>query len=157
MTPNPEAQTPETFVEQMGEFYAQVGMPRIAGRLIGWLLICDPPQQSADELGEAIGASRGSISTMLRLCKGTGLVESLGMPGERKTYYRIRPSAWTKALHDSTARFTTMKALAEEGLKVLAGAPVEQRKRLEGMRDLYGFFEEEFPALIERWERSHEE
>ncbi len=152
MTERPSGPDPDAFVERVGEFYARLGLPRIAGRLIGWLLICTPEHQSADELCEGIGASRGSISNMLRLCTSWGLVESLGLPGERKRYYRIRPRAWAEALDDSTARFTAMREIAEEGLDVLREAPPEQRTRLEGMKELYSFFEEEFPALIERWE-----
>ena len=152
-----EESTPEAFVERVGEFYARIGMPRIAGRLLGWLLICEPPHQSAEQLSDAIGASRASISNMLRLCMGTGLVESMGQPGERKTYYRVRPGAWAAALHDSTAKFTAMREIAEAGLAVLGDAPVEQRGRLEGMRELYGFFEEEFPTLIRRWKETHED
>ena len=147
--------TVDGFVERVGEFYARMGLPRIAGRLLGWLLICKPEHQSADQLCEGIGASRGSISNMLRLCTSWGLVESMGLPGERRTYYRIRPRAWAEALDDSTAKFTAMREIAEEGLEVLKDAEPEQRARLEGMKELYSFFEEEFPALIERWEALH--
>ena len=30
------------------------------------------------------------------------------------------------------------------------------RKLLEEMRDIYAFFEREFPAMVERWEQEHE-
>lgn len=156
MTDAPTDRTPAAFVEHVGEFYARMGLPRIAGRIVGWLLICDPEHQSAEELCEAVDASRGSISNMLRLVTTWGLVESMGLPGERRTYYRIRPRAWAEALNDSTAKFTAMRQIADEGLDVLDGAPPERRARLEGMRKLYEFFEEEFPALIERWKQQHE-
>jgi hypothetical protein len=34
------------FIERSGLFYEAAGGPRTAGRILGWLLICDPPHQS---------------------------------------------------------------------------------------------------------------
>ena len=49
------------WVEQVAMFCAdEYGVPPIAGRILGWLMICDPPEQSAGEIAEAIGASRAS-------------------------------------------------------------------------------------------------
>ena len=39
-----------------------LGMTPMAGRMRGWLLICDPPEQTAAELADALQASRGAIS-----------------------------------------------------------------------------------------------
>jgi hypothetical protein len=38
-------------------------------------------------------------------------------------------------------------------LKILADRPVEQNERLQEMRDLYAFIEEEVPRILERWEK----
>lgn len=142
----------EQFVERMGDFLAQAGQPRIAGRLLGWLLVCDPPEQSADQLIEATGASRGSVSTMLRLLQATGCVETGGRSGQRRTYYRIRPEMWSEMLRTRLENMSELKTIAEEGLAMMAGTSEEARERLEGMRALYAFFEDEWPALIHRWE-----
>lgn len=141
----------EQFVERMGDFMAQAGQPRIAGRLLGWLLVCEPPEQSADQLIEATGASKGSVSTMLRLLQATGCVETGGRSGERRTYYRIRPEMWSEMLRSQLEKMSELKTIAEEGLAMMAAAPEEARGRLEGMRALYAFFEGEWPALVDRW------
>ena len=147
----------EAFVEKVGEFFNQLGQPRICGRLMGWLLICDPAYQSAEELAEATGASKASVSTMVRLLQAASLVESMGVPGERRTFYRIRPGAWSEMMGSQVAKLAGLRRLAEEGLEVMAGEPEERRERLQGMRDLYAFFEAEFPALIERWNERQKE
>ena len=54
--------TRDAFVERVGEFFSRLGHQRIAGRLIGWLLISEPEHQSAAELVEVIGASKASIT-----------------------------------------------------------------------------------------------
>ena len=58
----------QNWVERVAAAFAQhFGLPPITGRILGWLLICDPPEQSAGEIAEAIGASRASLTTSMRL------------------------------------------------------------------------------------------
>src|SRR5664279_4454843 len=54
------------FVEEMGQILASYGMTPMAGRMWGWLLICEPPEQTAAELADALHASRGAISGTAR-------------------------------------------------------------------------------------------
>ena len=145
-----------SFIEEFGLFFEQSGMPRMAGRILGRLLLSDPPYQSADELAEALLASKGSISTTTRLLIQLGLIERFAIPGERHDYFRIRPSACQHALKQGVERVTIMRQLAERGLELLEGKAPLTRQGLEEMRDMYAFFEQEFPALVERWEQERE-
>jgi DNA-binding transcriptional regulator GbsR (MarR family) len=142
------------FVEEVGIVFEQTGLPRMAGRIFGWLLISDPPYQSPDELTEALMASRGSISTMTRLLIQMGLIERHCVPGERHSHFRIKSDAWQhlmgRGLEDEIKMF---RRLAERGLELLANKTPPTRKWLEEMRDVYTFMEREFPALVERWEQ----
>ena len=42
------------FVEEMGQALAGYGMTPMAGRMWGWLLICDPPEQTAGDIADAL-------------------------------------------------------------------------------------------------------
>ena len=53
------------YVDEVATFFADEGMPLIAGRVIGWLLISDPPEQSAADLARVLGVSRGTAYTYL--------------------------------------------------------------------------------------------
>lgn len=139
------------FVEQLGEQFARVGQQRIAGRVLGWLLVCDPPEQSAGELAEVTGASKASISIAVRLLTAAGMVERVGVAGKRQTHYRLRPTCWTTDVRQKLDVMRSMREIAERGLDALRGAPKARRQRLQDMRDFYAFFEQEFPAAIERW------
>ncbi len=142
------------FAEEVGIVFEQTGLPRMAGRIFGWLLVSTPPYQSPSELAEALMASRGSISTMTRLLIQLGLVERSGMLGERQAYFRIKPDAWHhlmgRGLDDEIKMF---RQLAKRGLAILADETHPSRKYLEEMHDVYAFLEREFPALLERWEQ----
>ncbi len=139
------------FVEKVGLLYEQVGLQRMAGRILGWLLICDPPAQSAADLAAALDASKGSISGMTRQLIQLGLIERISLPGDRRDYFHIRPNAWIEVVMREFASVGMFRQLAESGLAAIADAPAGHRERLETMRDIYGFFERELPALMERW------
>ena len=58
-----ETYTDEHFVEELGLLFAELGQPRMMGRMLAWLLICEPPDQSSSDLVGALGASKATIST----------------------------------------------------------------------------------------------
>jgi DNA-binding transcriptional regulator GbsR (MarR family) len=145
-----------SFIEEFGLVFERAGMPRMAGRILGWLLLSDPPYQSADELAEALLASKGSISTTTRLLIQLGLIERFAILGERHDYFRIRTGALQHQLKQGVEQVTMFRKLAERGLGLLEGKAPLTRQGLEEMRDMYAFFEREFPSLLERWEKERE-
>jgi len=145
-----------SFVEEVGLFFEQSGLPRMAGRILGRLLLSDPPHQSTDQLTEALMASKGSISTMTRLLIQIGLIERVSLPGVRHDYFRIRPGAWQHLIKQSVDQVTVLRQLAERGLELVEGKASLPRQWLEEMRDMYAFFEREYPDLLERWEKEWE-
>jgi len=144
------------FVEEMGLFYEAYGVPRMAGRVLGHLLICEPPVQSSAQLLDALDASKGSISTSTRMLLRMNLIDKVGMPGTRGSFFRISPNAWTEALESKVTAISMFRRVMDNGLEVLADSEPERRQRLLEARDLYAYFETEFPNLIERWKASRE-
>ena len=140
------------FAEEMGIFFEKTGFPRMAGRIWGWLLVCDPPEQTAAQIAEALQASRGSISTMTRLLQIWG-VERIGIPGKRGGCYRIKAGSFVKLLHTEAGIFSEIRALIERGLDALENEPSEVRERLIEGRDLFAYVEKEYPLLIEKWQQ----
>jgi DNA-binding transcriptional regulator GbsR (MarR family) len=141
-----------TFVEKVGIYFEQLTLPRMAGRVFGWLLISESPLVSMGGLVEALQASKSSISTTLRLLIRIELVELVSLPGERRDYYRIRSDAWVVSLKERLSQAHAFRRLAEEGLALLDGTSKERRRRLEEMRSVYALLERELPRLIELWE-----
>jgi DNA-binding transcriptional regulator GbsR (MarR family) len=140
----------------MALFFEQAGATRMFGRIFGWLLIANPPLQSAEDLADALQVSRGAISTTMRQLVDRGMVDRVSLPGQRRDYYQVRPGAWTQVLRRSIPLVVYIRLLAERGLELLKDQPPAARQRLEEMRSLYGFFEERLPALIEEWEAAQQ-
>jgi len=142
------------FVEETGLFFEQTGLTRMAGRVLGRLLISDPPHQSSVELSEALMASSGSISSATQHLIQFGLVERIKLPGVRHGYFRIQSDAWKHMIrHSIVGEIEKIRQLAERGLKLLETKSPLTPKWLAEMLDVYTFLEREFPALLERWER----
>ena len=139
------------YVEKIGLYFEQLTLPRMAGRIFGWLLISNSPQVTMGDLGEALKASKSSMSTMLRLLIQIGLVEMVSLPGERRDYYRICSDAWVNALNDRLNQARAFRQLADQGLDLLSASSLERRERLEEMQSMYAFLEREFPLLTQRW------
>ena len=69
----------------------------MAGRMWGWLLICDPPEQTAADLAEALQASRGSISGTARILSRAGMIRRTTRRGDRREYFSARPRLSTRS------------------------------------------------------------
>jgi len=153
-----EKQTEEKrFVEEVGILFEQTGMPRMAGRILGWLSVSDPPHQTTSNLAEALMASKGSISTMTRFLIRIGLIERISLLGQRRDYFCNKTGACHQLLGDSVEQIKTFRQLMERGLDLTEDKAHANRQWLEEMRDMYVFMEREFPALVERWEQKRKE
>ena len=144
------------FVDEVADFFSREGLPHIAGRVIGWLLISDPPEQSAADLARVLEVSRSSISSSTRLLTPSGLVEGVRKRGDRQEYFRISADGWSKMLASRYARTAAFRQVLERGLDVIDGSPATRTERLENVAELYRFLEAELPALWERWEQHSE-
>ena len=141
------------FVEDIGLFFEQMGMPRMAGRILGALLISDPPEQSINELAEKLQASKSSISIMSRLLVENGLIEKAPSTVPRRDYYRFKSGGWLIYMRQWLGLMSALHEIAERGLNLMQEKPPELQERLQEAHDLFSFIEQEFPALLKDLEK----
>lgn len=141
------------FVEEASVVFEEMGVPPIAGRIWAYLLVCEPPHQSAEQLAEALDVSRGSISSMTRLLMQTDLVERTAVAGDRRKYYRLNSGGWSSIFARRLDQVERLIDTATYGLELLEDEPAERRERLQEMRKFYRFINEEMPKLLQRWEK----
>jgi DNA-binding transcriptional regulator GbsR (MarR family) len=138
-------------VEQMAQLLAGAGLPRVGGRVWAYLLICEPPQQSAADLADVLHASRGAISGAVRLLETAGLVRRTTRRGDRREYFHVPPGSIVSILNSRLPVTTAWRQLADHGLELLADRTPEQRARMQEVRDVYAFMESELPSMLERF------
>ncbi|MFJ1561897.1 GbsR/MarR family transcriptional regulator [Streptomyces mirabilis] len=145
------------FADHVGRFYArQYGFPPMAGRLLGYLFVCDPPQQTIDELGEALLASRSAITGAVKLLESYKMARRTRAAGERMDRVELDPASQQPQNFDSSIH-KEHAALFREGLALLADAPAERRAPLEEMTALADFLAERLPRLLDEWHAYREE
>ena len=135
-------------MDEMGQFLSSLGMTPMAGRMWGWLLICDPAEQTAAEIAEALHASRGAISGTARLLSTSGLIRRTSRRGDRREYFSAPPEGLDSLLSNAAGIYRHMRAIAERGLDAIADRPAESRARLQEFHDVMAFVEREVPRVI---------
>jgi hypothetical protein len=139
------------FADEIGRYYARrFGMAPMTGRLLGWLMLCDPPEQTAAQLSEALGVSRSAVGAVVSLLEGWSYVQRSRVPGERAERIRLHPDVWTRAL-DDPSEYVEQAALARHGLEILGDVPPERRTRLLEVAALCDFLAQRRPALASEW------
>jgi DNA-binding transcriptional regulator GbsR (MarR family) len=139
------------FVEEMGQALASYGMTPMAGRMWGWLLICEPPEQTAAEIAEALHASRGAISGTARILASAGMIRRTTRRGDRREYFSAPPEALDSFLENAGRIYRQFREMAERGLAAIDDRPPESRRRLEELRDVFAFVEKEVPVVVDRF------
>jgi DNA-binding MarR family transcriptional regulator len=140
-----------TFADKLGRYFArQYGLPPAFGRVFAWLLICDPPDQTAAEIAEALHASRSAVGSAITSLENQGLVQRARAAGERADRVSFHAEAAVRGL-ESSEEYGAMMALAREGLEVLRDAPAARRARLLETVAFYEFLLERMPALAAEW------
>lgn len=147
-------QPTETFVERLGVILETDGLPRIAGRLFG-VLILSPEPLSLDELARRLGVSKASVSVDARLLEQRGVLERVSLPGDRKDYYAMAPDLFRRSLEQRLARWSAFhEALASVRPAVVGRHPVVDA-RLEEMDEAYHQMLKTITTALDTWTRRH--
>jgi hypothetical protein len=145
-----------TFADHAGRFYARrYGMAPMVGRLLGYLGVCDPREQSITELADALLASRSAIAGAVGVLERLGLVQRSRAAGERMDRVWIDMSSPRTTGFD-LAEYQEQRELAQEGLRLLADAPPERRAILLEWAALLDFLLERLPVLEQEWKQRRE-
>lgn len=141
----------ERFIEELGmQLELEAGAPRMVGRVLAWLLVCDPAEQSAAEVAERLQASKGSISTATRLLLRLGLIERVRLRGERFDRFIARPQAWDEYLWRED-QFSAPRRVLRLGLQALADEPAARRARLQELDSIYAWWQRRIGKLHEEY------
>ena len=135
-------------VEEFGLWFERSGLPRMAGRILGWLLVSDPPEQSLPDLAEQLQASTGSVSTDDRAClEQIGLIERASVPGERRVRFRSARHAFGRIWDDQLEKAQALQRIVDRALSQVDGARPDLRDRLQTTRTFTSFFIAHLPPL----------
>jgi DNA-binding transcriptional regulator GbsR (MarR family) len=119
-------------------------MPRSMGLILGFLLVCEPAEQSSKMLQEDLGLSAGSVSTMVGMLVDSGLVTKVKKSGDRKAYYAIVKDSWQRTIELRLTAIKQMRDIASDGLKIA------DNYRMRELYTVYSFIAEELSEMLRR-------
>jgi hypothetical protein len=138
-----------TFADHMGRFYAtRYAFPPMMGRLLGYLAVCDPPEQTIADLADALLASRSAITSAVKALETLHVIQRSTSAGERMD--RIDMSS-PEAMGMDVSEYREMGDLAREGLEVLKDEPPERRAILLELSAFADFLVEQIFRFEQEW------
>ncbi len=143
------------FVERMGLAAESDGLSRIAGRLFGELLLSSDPL-SLDQLAARLGVSKASVSTDGRRLIQRGIVERVGLPGDRRDYYQLAPDFFTVIIRDRLDRWSLIHDLVVD---MSAGSPQQPavvRDRFSYIDNVHDFVLARVEDALAQWSARHD-
>lgn len=144
------------FSDHVGRFYAdRYGFPPVSGRLIGYLYVCEPAQQSINDIADALLTSRSAINNAVKMLETQKLIHRSRPAGTRADLINLNPLGWENMGFDPT-EYQQMASLAREGLELLENASPERRQALETVISLNEFMAEKATQLYEEWNTIHQ-
>ena len=138
------------FIERMGLAFESDGLPRIAGRIFGLLLLSEDCR-SLDQLSAELKVSKGSVSTNARLLEQRGILERNSRPSDRRDYYRVPLDLFSHTLAQRLERWQRFHEAIGEARTAL---PIRNRKvlrRLEEYDSAYAFVTQAIRDALVRW------
>jgi MarR family len=140
-----------TFADHSGRLYARRnGMAPMVGRLLGYLAICDPREQSIGELAEALLASRSAIAGAVTALDTLGMIRRTRSAGERMDRVRIDLTG-PRSMGFDVTEYREQAELAREGLALVADEPIERRAVLLEWVAFADFLVARLPELEQDW------
>lgn len=137
------------FVERLAVAHEVDGLPRIAGRIFGLLLLGER-ELSLDEITAELGASKGSASVNTRLLEQRGFIERVSRPGDRRDYYQIMPHLFERTMEQRLARWHRIHEVVDYGLTELDLSPAI-RHRLMDFETAYDNIRDVIEAALAKW------
>ncbi|QVQ54408.1 MarR family transcriptional regulator [Spiractinospora alimapuensis] len=138
-------------LDRFGLYFERAGSTQTAGRLVAWLMICDPPEQSITQLAEGTDVSKASVSTVARHLEEAGYLERVPHAGTRQHYYRLRKGGMTTVVKHRQRFLDDAAALGRDALELMG----PDAARLETLREWTGlmeFMSGRLDALVEEWQ-----
>ena len=142
------------YADRAGSFYArEYGFPPVTGRVLGYLAVCDPPQQTIADLAEVLRASRSAITAAVKQLEGYRAVRRARGAGDRFDRVSLNPDAGLEPRGFDAVAYKLQAELAREGLALTGHADPQRRAALEEAAALYDFLAARLPEVLGEWQQ----
>ncbi len=135
-------------VDELAMQFEQLGLSPIAGRIIAWLLIAPRPDQSSQEIADAIEVSRGSVSTQTQVLQGMGMIERFRRTGSREVYFHLHPQLLLDMLMKQARLAGRMREIVDQVVEEHGAT-----QRLDEFQSVNDFIGRRVPEMVREWRK----
>lgn len=138
--------TEKPFLEKLGSFYAELGLPEGIGKLFGLLITAERPL-ALDEMAARLNEPVDRLAATLKALCSMGLVDA------EKDRYAFSPSAWENRFQLGLKWIPELRQILREALADTPAENTSARLNLQATIDYFDFMEQELKAMMMRWDR----
>lgn len=151
----PKTLSPEqqALVNEFAVHMEHFGIPPLAARIFGVMLLVEPAEKSTQEIIALTGGSKGAISLMLRMMEHIGLVEKCPVPGKRGHGWRLRHHFMVHMIDHKLRAVRGIQDFLQNRLEAVSRQSEFAGRNLQEMLQFYRFLHEEMTASFERWKQ----
>ena len=137
------------FIESMGLYFENSGIPRIGGRILGLLMMAHEPL-TADDIAKILKVSLASISTNMRALTASGMIDKTSVLHHRTTYFVFSEAALEQRMMAGIQGAVLFKKVAEQGFAALPREDTA-RTRMQRSIEWSDLLVESFEKAISKW------
>jgi ribonuclease D len=147
--PNNRDKEAQRFVEDLARLLMPWGVPPVAARLYGYLLLCPRPV-SLDQITEDLGISKSSASVAARLLESYTLSRRHREPGTKRALYAVADD-YEAMIRQQNNLLGALTEQLNTGTGIVASKEVNVR--LEEMAEFYRVMRGAMKDAMRRWKR----
>lgn len=143
-----------SFIEESGLGFEKLGLTRMAGRILGYLMVSDKEMVCFDELTQVLQASKSSISTNLKTLMNIQYVVPHSLPGDRKTYYMLAPNInWVETMLQRAKLLEGLNIILKKGLTLRVNQNDTPSQWLKLSTHFFDWVIQEYPRFLQQYEK----
>jgi len=144
----------DTFIDRMGVVAEADGLSRIAGRIMG-LMVVEGGPLSFSEIAKRLDVSRASVSTNTRFLERIGVIERVAIKGQKQDHFRLAKAPYARLLEGSVARIKRAESVVADARAGLSPDDTDRLRRLDELGAFYAALAESFEDLVTRFEEQN--
>ena len=147
-----KSQYVKELVERIGVVVEKAGFQPAVGRVLGCLMVSDPPYKTFDEIQRYLGISKSAVSNALNGLMSREMVDYITMPGDRKRYFQLAAHGMISQMEKKIGLHSAMPQLLHMVVEARSNKYPEFNRSLLETSEFLSFMEKEINAAIDKWE-----